>query len=86
MNPTTIRCTCPPRRCTHPVCAPWPAPTQPPAYPIPADAEDQRFGFTLIFDLVEVLLRHGYPQPAGSDWAHLLFGLDRIIYQQKETP
>jgi hypothetical protein len=61
------------------------APPQP-AYPLPAPAHDPRFTYGLVFDIADVLTRHGYPQPAGTDWAHLMLTLSRALYQQKETP
>jgi hypothetical protein len=32
-----------------------------------------------------VLQRNGFPQPAGTDWAHLMTALGRFLYQSKET-
>jgi len=61
------------------------ASTGPPAYPLPAPAHDSRFTYGLIFDIADVLTRHGYPQPAGADWAHLMTALGHVIYQQEQT-
>ncbi|HEY3143114.1 MAG TPA: hypothetical protein VGJ86_18390 [Acidimicrobiales bacterium] len=58
--------------------------THPPAYPVPNPGQDPRFTHGLLFDIAEVLHRHGYPQPAGTDWADLMLALSRFIYQNKE--
>jgi hypothetical protein len=56
-----------------------------PAYPIPNPGADSRFTHGLVFDIAAVLHRHGYPQPAGTDWADLMTALSRFLYQPKET-
>jgi hypothetical protein len=59
---------------------------RPAAYPVPDPGQDSRFTYGLLFDIAEVLRRHGYPQPAGTDWADLMLALSRFIYQNnKET-
>jgi hypothetical protein len=57
------------------------------AYPLarPADA-DLRFTYGLLHDVAEALQRNGFPQPAGTDWAHLMTALGHFLYQQQETP
>jgi hypothetical protein len=60
--------------------------TPQPVYPLPTPAgDDPRFTYGLIFDIAEVLQRNGFPQPAGTDWAHLMTALGRFLYQPKET-
>ena len=60
--------------------------TPQPVYPLPAPAgDDPRFTYGLIFDIAEVLQRNGFPQPTGTDWAHLMTALGRFLYQPKET-
>jgi hypothetical protein len=59
---------------------------QQPVYPLPALAgNDSRFTYGLLYDIAEVLQRNGFPQPAGTDWAHLMTALGRFLYQSKET-
>jgi hypothetical protein len=59
---------------------------QQPVYPLPAPAgNDPRFTYGLLHDIAEVLQRNGFPQPAGTDWAHLMIALGRFLYQRKET-
>ena len=59
---------------------------QQPVYPLPAPTgDDPRFTYGLLFDIAEVLQRNGFPQPAGTDWAHLMTALGRFLYQSKET-
>jgi hypothetical protein len=58
-----------------------------PAYPLPRPADaDPRFTYGLLHDVAEALRRSGFPQPAGTDWAHLMTALGRFLYQQQETP
>ena len=62
-------------------------PSPAPVYPLPAPADgDPRFTYGLLFDIAEVLQTNGFPQPAGTDWAHLMTALGRFLYQQQETP
>jgi hypothetical protein len=62
------------------------ATTPQPVYPLPTPAgDDPRFTYGLIFDIAEVLQRNGFPQPTGTDWAHLMTALGRFLYQPKET-
>jgi hypothetical protein len=59
---------------------------QRPVYPLPEPgSNDPRFTYGLLFDIAEVLQRNGFPQPAGTDWAHLMTALGRFLYQRKET-
>jgi len=61
--------------------------SQQPVYPLPTPAgNDPRFTYGLLSDIAEVLQRNGFPQPAGTDWAHLMTALGRFLYQSKETP
>ncbi len=56
-------------------------------YPLPAVGDDRRFTAGLLFDLVCLLERHGYPRPVGAgDLAHWQQALFRTIYytDQKE--
>jgi hypothetical protein len=53
-----------------------------PAYPLPAPDGDPRFTHGLIFDVADVLTRHGFPHPAGTDWADLMLALSHFIYQE----
>jgi hypothetical protein len=60
---------------------------QQPVYPLPAPADgDPRFTYGLLHDIADVLQRNGFPQPAGTDWAHLMTALGCFLYQNKETP
>jgi hypothetical protein len=59
---------------------------QQPVYPLPAPAgDDSRFTYGLIFDIAKVLQRNGFPQPAGTDWTHLMTAVGGFLYQPKET-
>jgi hypothetical protein len=59
---------------------------QQPVYPLPAPAgTDLRLTYGLLHDIAEVLQRNGFPQPAGTGWAHLMTALGRFLYQSKET-
>ena len=53
-------------------------------YPIGiAESEtDPRFTVGLIFDVIDVLERHGYPRPMGADYAEVHCGLFRLLYGQ----
>lgn len=55
-------------------------------YPIDiSDVEnDPRFTVGLIFDVIDVLERHGFPRPIASDYAHVHGGLFRLLYRQEE--
>ncbi|PRY46613.1 hypothetical protein [Umezawaea tangerina] len=52
-------------------------------YPIGiADTEtDPRFTAGLIFDVIDVLERHGYPRPVGADYAQVHCGVFRLLYR-----
>ncbi|MGW4400671.1 hypothetical protein ACWEHA_35720 [Amycolatopsis nivea] len=52
-------------------------PDTPRNYPLgrPVSGEDQRFTVGLVFDVTQVLTRHGYPPLASS-------GLDHVALQQ----
>jgi hypothetical protein len=50
-------------------------------YRLPAPDDDPRFSYGLIFDVADVLTRHGYPRPDGTDWADLMLALSRFLYQ-----
>jgi hypothetical protein len=56
-------------------------------YPLPTTADtDPRFTFNLLFDVGDVLHRHGYPHPGtGAEWVQLLAALGRFLYQTPET-
>jgi hypothetical protein len=65
--------------------------TQPPAhprpvYPLPAPDDDPRFTYGLIFDVADVLTRHGYPPPDGTDWPDLMLALSGFLYQPEPDP
>jgi hypothetical protein len=49
--------------------------------PRPADDHDPRFTLGLVFDIADVLSKHGYPRPDHTDWADLMLALFRFIYQ-----
>jgi hypothetical protein len=53
------------------------------AYPLrrPAGGDDPRFTYGLVFDIADVLANHGYPHPAGTDWADLMLALFHFLYQ-----
>jgi hypothetical protein len=56
-------------------------------YPLPRPTDtDPRLTYGLLFDIAEVLQRNGFPQPTGTDWAHLMTALGGFLYQQKDTP
>jgi hypothetical protein len=62
-------------------------PSSAPAYPLHTpSSDDPRFTYGLLFDIAEVLQGNGFPEPAGTDWAHLMTALGRFLYQSKETP
>ncbi|MFK0098966.1 hypothetical protein [Streptomyces sp. NPDC091040] len=52
------------------------------AYPLnPAPEGDARFTRGLSIDVADVLVRHGYPEPAnGLDWVELQLALFRFLY------
>ena len=49
------------------------------AYPWVAAPED-RFTLALVTDVAEVLVRHGYPAPAGAVLVELTAGLFRALH------
>ena len=53
------------------------------AYPLrrPAGDDDPRFTYGLVFDIAEVLCKHGYPRPAHTDWADLMLAVFGFLYQ-----
>jgi len=55
------------------------------SYPILVSGDgvenDPRFTVGLIFEVIDVLERHGYPRPAEADYAHLHSGVFRLLYQ-----
>ena len=54
-----------------------------PVYPLPEPGgDDPRFTYGLLFDIADVLGRHGFPRPAGTDWADLMLTLARFLYQE----
>jgi hypothetical protein len=57
-----------------------------PVYPLRAPEHDPRFSYGLLFDIADALARHGFPRPAGTDWAHLMTALGGFLYQHKENP
>jgi hypothetical protein len=65
---------------------PQPPPDRQPAYPLPAPEEDPRFTRGLVLDVADVLTRHGYPPPAGTDWAHLMTAVSAFLYQPDRQP
>jgi hypothetical protein len=62
------------------------------AYPLPRPAPatdedgDARFTHQLILDVVDVLVAHGYPSPAGHDWGHLVHGLHHTLHAPPSAP
>lgn len=52
----------------------------PRAYPVPRDGEEQRFTNALIFDVAQVLIAHGYPEPGPQDLAELARALLQFIH------
>jgi hypothetical protein len=49
-------------------------------YPTVRRGNDSRFTFGLMFDVVSVLERHGYPRPAGMDYVDLQHDLFSFLY------
>ena len=49
------------------------------AYPW-VSAPDDRFTLALVTDVAEVLVRHGYPAPAGAVLVELTSGLFRALH------
>jgi hypothetical protein len=50
-------------------------------YPLPRPADDARFTTGLLIDVVDVLVRHGYPRPeAAKDLTDLQQALFRFLY------
>jgi hypothetical protein len=49
-------------------------------YPMVRRCNDRRFTFGLMFDVVNVLERHGYPRPAGMDYVDLQHDLFAFLY------
>jgi len=63
------------------------AATAPPpaaSYPLPRPDDDPRFTYGLVFDVADVLSKHGYPRPTDTDWADLMLALFRFIYQPNQ--
>jgi len=54
-------------------------------YPVPEPAVDDNTQFTagLLFDIADVLVRHGYPQPQTRDWACLMTAVYDFCYQER---
>jgi hypothetical protein len=46
---------------------------------------DKRFTLGLLVDVVEVLVRHGYPKPEGADLVRLELALFRFLYRGTKT-
>jgi hypothetical protein len=62
-----------------------PGPEPAAAYPLPRPADDDpRFTQLLVFDIADVLSKHGYPRPDHTDWADLMLALFRFIYQPNQ--
>lgn len=57
--------------------------TTAPVYPLPVRDDDERFSFGLVIDVGDVLVAHGYPRPASSDWADLQQALYRFLYSPR---
>jgi hypothetical protein len=54
-------------------------------YPLPTVGEDRRFTAGLLFDVVCLLERHGYPRPVGAaDLVHWQQALFRAIYRNDQ--
>lgn len=51
-----------------------------PLFPLPASDDDPRFNLGLVLDVADVLVAHGYPRPASTDWAELQQALFRFLY------
>jgi hypothetical protein len=52
------------------------------AYPLRRPAgDDPRFTYGLVFDIADVLCKHGYPRPAHTDWADLMLAVFGFLYQ-----
>ena len=47
---------------------------------------DERFTLALVLDVGEVLVRHGYPAPAGGQLVDLTTGLYRALHPQSYLP
>lgn len=54
-------------------------------YPVPKPAVDDNTQFTagLLFDVADVLVRHGYPRPTTRDWAHLMTVIYDFCYRER---
>lgn len=50
------------------------------AYPLPDPGVDFRFSAGLVYDVAEVLGKHGYPTVTGGDWVDLRQCLFRFLY------
>lgn len=54
-------------------------------YPVPSSADnDKKFTFGLIFDVVAVLERHGYPSPSAMDYVDLQQALFSVLHRVDE--
>jgi hypothetical protein len=49
-------------------------------YPMVRKSNDSRFTFGLMFEVVSVLERHGYPRPADMDYVDLQHDLFACLY------
>jgi hypothetical protein len=47
---------------------------------------DERFTLALVLDVGEVLVRHGYPAPAGGTLVDLTAGLYRALHPHPYLP
>ncbi|MHA6626870.1 hypothetical protein ACU61A_15655 [Pseudonocardia sichuanensis] len=55
----------------------------PRAYPVERDGEELRFSNSLLFDVAEVLVRHGYPAPGPHDLVDLGHHLLMFIHGER---
>jgi len=53
-------------------------------YPLGELDDDPRFTYGLVFDIADVLTKHGFSRPEAGDWADLMLALWRFIYQHKD--
>ena len=56
------------------------------AFPIrPEPADDGRFTFGLVFEIQDVLIKHGYPSDwSGADLVELQQALYRFLYSERQ--
>jgi hypothetical protein len=54
-------------------------------YPVPEPAVDGNTQFTagLLFDIADVLVRHGYPRPTTRDWTHPMTIVYDFCYRER---